>query len=155
MTELNCENVCLSAMALLDGHQAPLSPESIESHLAQCQNCREEVAQLGALTELLSAQKRRDYTEDVWPAIRPAINQELGADLAGAAARPSGRASSTTLPFVFLGVLLLSFKLAEMLPQADLGLIFKLVPVLLVLAVFGYLKENPFRINASLRLEGE
>ena len=152
MTELNCENVCLAAMAMMDGDEAPLSTEAIENHLASCPDCREEVAQLRGLTELLSAQKRRDYTEDVWPAIRPLINEGLDAGVA----RQSGKTSAAAaLAFAVLGVLLLCYKLAEMVPQADPGPLFKLVPVLLVLGVFGFLKENPFKINTSLRLEGE
>ena len=152
MNELNCENVCVAAMALLDGQQAPLTTEVIENHLASCSSCREEVAQLRALTELLSGQKRRDYTDNVWPAIRQVINEGLDAEVAR---QPEKTSSATTFAFVILGVLLLSYKLAEMVPEAELGLLFKLVPVLLVLGVFGYLKENPFKINASLRLEGE
>jgi hypothetical protein len=56
---------------------------------------------------------------------------------------------------VFLGVLLLGYRLAEMIPDRDFGLVFKLVPVLLVIAAFSYLRENPFKINTELRLEGE
>lgn len=152
MTEVNCENVCLAAMAMMDGARAPLSAEAIENHLASCAGCREEVAQLRALTESLSAQKRRHYTEDVWPAIGPVIGEGLG-DVSGAPEKTSSSAGS--IAFVILGVLLLSYKLAAMVPQAELGLLFKLVPVLLMIGVFGYLKENPFKINASLRLEGE
>jgi hypothetical protein len=52
-----------------------------------------------------------------------------------------------------LGLLLLGYKLIEMIPDRDFGLLFKLVPILLTVVVFGYLKENPFKINPELRGE--
>jgi hypothetical protein len=33
--------------------------------------------------------------------------------------------------------------------------VYKLLPLLLVTAVFVYLKQNPFKINTQLKLEGE
>jgi hypothetical protein len=42
-----------------------------------------------------------------------------------------------------------------MVPDRDFGFLFKLLPVLLVIAAFSYLRENPFKINTELRLEGE
>jgi hypothetical protein len=56
---------------------------------------------------------------------------------------------------MFLGALLLGYRLLELLPDRDFSFLFKFVPVLLVIAAFGYLKENPFKINAELSLEGE
>ena len=148
MNELNCENVCLAAMAMMDGVEAPLAAEAIENHLASCPACRGEVEQLQALAGLLDVQERRKQVADVWPII--------SAQLADNAPRKARNASGAAArAFVFLGLLLIGYKLVEMVPEADLGLLFKLVPVLLVIAVFGYLKENPFKINASLRLEGE
>ncbi|CAN5768081.1 hypothetical protein BH20ACI3_BH20ACI3_22280 [soil metagenome] len=41
-----------------------------------------------------------------------------------------------------------------MIPDRHLGLLFKLVPILLVIAAFSYLRENPFKINFELTLEG-
>jgi len=42
-----------------------------------------------------------------------------------------------------------------MIPDRDFGLLFKLLPVVLVIAAFTYLKENPFKIHSELSLEGE
>jgi hypothetical protein len=42
-----------------------------------------------------------------------------------------------------------------MVPDRSPGWSFKLVPLLLAVAAFVYLRENPFKINAELRLEGE
>jgi hypothetical protein len=51
-------------------------------------------------------------------------------------------------------LLLLGYRLVEMIPDRHLGLLFKLVPILLVIAAFSYLRENPFKINSQLTLEG-
>jgi hypothetical protein len=151
MTELNCENVCLAVMATMDGVRSPLPNEVIENHLASCSGCLAEVKELKELARVLAAQGRRQHGADVWPMISERI-----ADLADSEPLQAGKASGAAArAFVILGVMLISYKFAEMIPEADLGLLFKLVPVLLVLAVFGYLKENPFKLNASLRLEGE
>lgn len=154
MTELNCENVCLAAMAMMDGAQAALTAEAIEKHLASCPGCREEVEQFKALAGLLDAQERREQVAEVWPMISTRL-AELPTSMAGGPRKAQNASGAAARAFVLLGLLLLGYKLAEMIPEADLGLVFKLVPLLLVIAVFSYLKENPFKINASLRLEGE
>lgn len=145
MTEINCESVSLAAMATLDGRQAELSGEMIERHLANCPVCRDEVAELSALNVLLGAQKRREQSADVWPMVREQVT----------VAAPRKTTSPAWLPFIVLAVLLLGYEVIEIIPKADLGMVFKVVPVLIVLAVFMYVKENPFKINAQLRLEGE
>ena len=56
---------------------------------------------------------------------------------------------------MLLGVLLFGYRIVELIPDRDFGLLFKLVPVLFVIATFSYLRENPFKINSDLKLEGE
>jgi len=46
MTKLNCESVCMAAMAIADSYQSELSSDQIEAHLAECTDCRHEVGQL-------------------------------------------------------------------------------------------------------------
>lgn len=141
MTELNCESVCMAAMAMADGYQVEMSAEQIDAHLAGCADCRQELGQLRTLATLLAGQKRRQRSEDIWAGLvrrLPDVPEHT---------------SKTWQPFALLGVLLLGYKLAEMLLERDFGLLFKLVPVVLIVAAFGYLKENPFKINAELRLE--
>jgi predicted anti-sigma-YlaC factor YlaD len=144
MSELNCEMVCLAAMVILDGREAELSAEAIEKHLTNCPACRDEVEQMTALETLLESQKRREQAADVWPTIREVV-----------VSSPRKETSRAWVPFVVLGVLLLGYRLIELIPKANLGMIFKVVPILIVIAVFMYVKENPFKINAQLRLEGE
>ena len=145
MTKVDCESVCRSAMATEDGYQSELSSDQIEAHLAGCFDCRREIGEQQALSRLLDAQERRQRTESVW--------RQVERRLPDAAPTPS--TSQVVYPFLFLGVLLLGYRLAEMIPDRDFGLVFKLVPVLLVIAAFSYLRENPFKINTELRLEGE
>ena len=44
-------------------------------------------------------------------------------------------------------------QLLEMLPAEEFGFLFKLVPLIFVFGLFGFLKENPFKINTRLTLE--
>jgi predicted anti-sigma-YlaC factor YlaD len=145
MTELNCESVCMAAMATTDGYQSALSPDEIKTHIENCPDCRQEFAQLRALSSLLDTQKRRQQVANTWTGIEarlPALPAEQSAS-------PQWRT------FLLLGVLLVGYRLVEMLPDRDLAWFFKLLPVILVVAAFVYLRENPFKINAELRLEGE
>ena len=145
MIEASCESVCLATMATLDGREAELTHEIIENHLANCPRCREEVKQMRAVNQLLAAQQRREQTADVWPAVRSRLTVQ----------DPQKTTSSTWLPFMVLGLLLFGYWLLELISQLDLGMMFKVIPVLIVIAIFIYVKENPFKINAQLRLEGE
>lgn len=144
MTELNCENVCMAAMAIADGYQPELSSERIEAHLAHCADCRREVGQLRALSSLLDTQERRQQTGDVWNRIEWRLPD----------ASTIRGTSQVPYPYMLLGVLLLGYRLVEMIPDRHFGLLFKLVPILVVIAAFSYLRENPFKINSELRLEG-
>ncbi len=56
-------------------------------------------------------------------------------------------------PFLLLGVFLIAYKLVERLSTLDFGWSLKLVPLIFVVALFGFLKENPFKINTELALE--
>ena len=145
MTKSNCETVCIAAMAMADGYQSELSSRQIEAHLASCAGCRREVGQLRELSTLLDAQQRRQRIENVWNRVEGRLSD-------ASSARSTSRAWHL---FMLLGVLLLGYRIVEMVPDRDFGFLFKLVPVLLVIAAFGYLKENPFKIESELRLEGE
>ena len=145
MTKLNCETVCMAAMAMADGYVSELSSDQIEAHPADCSDCRREVGQLRALSSLLDAQERRPRTENVWKLVERRLPD----------AAPAQSPSQAWRPFLLLSMLLLGYRIVEMIPDRDFGFLFKLVPVLFVIAAFSYLKENPFKINSELRLEGE
>ncbi|MGH9904876.1 MAG: hypothetical protein ACRD8U_04725 [Pyrinomonadaceae bacterium] len=145
MAELNCEIVCMAAMAIADGYQPELSSDQIETHLASCVQCRSEVGEQQALSSLLDAQKRRLRAENVWRQVELRLPETS----------TTQSTSQGWHALMLLGGLLLTYRIAEMIPDRDFGLVFKLVPVLLVIAAFTYLRENPFTINTELRLEGE
>jgi predicted anti-sigma-YlaC factor YlaD len=137
---MNCEDILIQKSALLDGESADLSAEEINAHLETCENCRQEIEQMENAIFLLERQERRAPEADLWSAIEKRI--------------PAETANETNWqPFILLGVFLVVYKLVEMLPERDFGLALKIVPFVLVAVVFGFLKENPFKINTELILE--
>ena len=140
MTELSCEDVQISQMAVADGEVPEFSKEQIALHLATCANCQHELKQLQALNQVLAGQTLSEPRVDVWPAIENRIAQSKSAVLGWK-------------PFALIGVLLVIYKLFEMVPDRDPGLAFKLVPLVIVVLLFILIKENPFRINTELVLE--
>jgi len=135
----------MAAMAIADGYQSELSSDQIEAHLADCSGCRHELGQLRLLFTLLDAQERRQRTENVWTLVERRLPD----------AAPAQSTSRAWHPFMILGVLLLGYRIVEMVPERDFGLLFKLIPVVLVIGAFTYLRENPFKIDSELSLEGE
>lgn len=145
MKEKKCETVLIAAMAAADGHRAWLETAEIEAHLAVCSDCRSELEVIGGLVTLLDSRKRRQSDEDLWSAVEPRLlghSERLPAD-------------GNLRMWAPIGLILLSYKLIEQIPDRHLALVYKLLPLLLVIAVFVYLKQNPFKINAELKLEGE
>ncbi len=138
MNKINCEDVLMAMMARLDGEGAEVSAERATLHLAECAGCRQEFEQMQVTDNLLKRQSRREQTADLWSAIEPQLKTET---------QPNRQ------PFVFLGIFLVVYKLLELLPEDAFGLWFKLVPLVFVIALFGFLKENPFKINTELILE--
>ena len=142
MTEINCESVSMAAMAIADGYESALSADEIKAHIENCSDCRQEITELQALSSLLDAQKRQQQVADTWTSIEARL--------------PTVPVEHThSRPLVILGVLLLGYRLVELLPDRDLVWLFKLLPVIFIVAAFSYLRENPFKINAELRFEGE
>lgn len=146
MADVNCENVCIAVMAIADGEKPPLHANQVEAHLVNCANCRLEIEHLRVMTTLLDSQQRRGPQENIWPLVDRRLNTM--------ATTSKSRLGSRS--FLFLGLLLFGYKVIILtLPERDPGIWFKLLPALFVIAVFIYLKENPFKINCELKLEGE
>ncbi len=142
MKNMNCEDILIQKMALIDGEKIGFSDEQIAAHLATCENCRQQSEQLQNTVGLLNRQKRREQGADLWSAIEKQINAE-----------PEATFKIKWQMFVLLGVLLAVYKFVEMVPERDFGWALKFVPFVLIAALFGFLKENPFRINTELILE--
>lgn len=145
MNTLNCEAVRMALSAAADGYSGSLEPAQLKDHLAQCDVCRRDGEQLGGLMRLLDAQKRRASNDQLWSAIEARLP-----------AQPRAASASRDLRLLVpTGIVLLAYKLFEQLAAHNTGVPVKLVPLLLVIAVFALLKENPFKINAELQLKGE
>ena len=140
MKELSCEDVLIAQMATADGEESGLSKELLAAHVAGCANCRQELEQSQALDQVLAGRTLAGPRVDLWPAIQNRI------------AKPA-RPVVGWQPFALIGLLLVTYKLLEMLPARDPGIAIKLVPLVIVALLFVLIKENPFRINTELVLE--
>ncbi len=141
MNQVSCESVRLAAMAVADGEKPLIPLNEIELHLAQCDLCRSEVEQLITFIDLLNAQCRRERTESVWGRV---------AERLGRGERT--RAASDHWPwFLLLGSFLAGYRLVVAASDWEPGLWFKLAPALLAIAVFAFLRENPFKVNSQLQ----
>ena len=140
MKELSCDDMLMAQVAAADGEEIGFPQEQLAAHLAGCANCQHELKQLQTVDQLLTGQTLSESHVDLWPVIEQRIT-------------PRARPVLSWRPFALIGLLLLIFKLLEMLPERDLGLAFKLVPLVIVALLFVLIKENPFRINTELVLE--
>jgi len=140
MKEITCEDVLMSQMATADGEQPEFSMQQLSTHIATCANCQHELKQSQVLDQLLAGHTLSEARVELWPAIENRIAK---------------RSSSAFhwRPFALIGLLLVVYKLLEMLPARDLGMAFKLVPLVIVVLLFVFIRENPFRINTELVLE--
>lgn len=138
MKELTCEDVLMAQMAASDGEESGFSKQQLSAHVAGCTNCQHELKQLQVLDQLFTGQTLSESRVDLWPAIEKGI-----------AKRPT----LSWRPFALIGLLLVIYKLLEMLPARDPGMAFKLVPLVIVVLLFVFIRENPFRINTELVLE--
>ncbi len=140
MKELSCEDVLIAQMAATDGEEPGFSKEQLTAHVTGCANCQNELKQLLALDRVLASQTLAEQHVNLWPEIEDRI------------AKPAGSVLGWR-PFALIGLLLIIYKLLEMLPARDPGLVFKLVPLVIVTLLFVFIKENPFRINTELVME--
>jgi hypothetical protein len=136
MKELTCEDVMIAQMAAADGEEPGLSKELLTAHIDACANCQHELKQSQALENVLAGHTLSEQRVDLWPVIENRIGKRLGWQ-----------------PFALIGLLLVVYKLLEMIPARDPGLVFKLVPLAIVVLLFILIRENPFRINTELVLE--
>jgi len=145
MNKNYCEKIRISAMAILDGEEPKLSTEKINEHLQSCADCRHELEQQKQIVNLLGEQKRRSFTEDVCSRIAAAIRESEAKRYAG----------QRLWPFVVLGLILLTYKIIEVLPGVTAGLFIKSMPLVVIIVFFSLLKQNPFKLNQNLRLQGD
>ena len=140
-----CEKIRLSAMAIQDGEVPPLSVKELDEHLKFCADCSRELEQQKIVIGLLGEQSRRFITEDVCSRVAGTIGQSR--------VKLKGRQELGL--FIVLGLILLVYKVIEVLPDFTPGLIVKTMPFVPVFVFFVLLKENPFKVNQNLKLEGD
>jgi predicted anti-sigma-YlaC factor YlaD len=58
MKDMNCEEILIQKMALLDGEKTDAPPAEIDAHLAACETCRRETARLENVASLFERQQR-------------------------------------------------------------------------------------------------
>lgn len=131
--------------AMRDGHRGSLDAAQLEDHISTCDDCRSNVERLGELMQLLDGQKRQVLTGQLWSSIEGRLPERSR----------SANSSRDLRLLVPIGAVLLAYKLFEQLADGNTALLIKIVPLLLVIVVFGVLKENPFRINPELGVKGE
>ena len=136
MSTMDCESVRQAAMALADGETSPLNAGQIQSHLADCPECRRAVEELGSLTRALAARSRREPTLDLWPRIRTRLDRPLSYRLAGR--------------FALLVAALLLARGIVLVTAEPVEWIVRGVALLLVGGWFLLLRENPFTIHSHL-----
>jgi predicted anti-sigma-YlaC factor YlaD len=136
MKEIACEKVLIAKMAEADGERADLSKEDLDLHLSSCEKCRTEIARLHDIDAILQRSSRAETSVELWPTVSERLDQPI-----------------TWQPFAVAVLLLLAFKLFEMVPQEDPGILIKAAPLVIFGALMLLLKENPFKINSELILE--
>lgn len=125
-----CETVRLSAMAIGDGEVPPMPEGEVKAHLSGCEECRREVEMMEGSRDLLMPVRRRTVEADLWPRIEGRLRSRKG----------------VFVPFLLL---LVGYRILEVLPDLDLGLIVKVLPLLLAVSLFAVLKENPFVLRGA------
>ena len=139
-----CEETVFSVMAEMDGETPILSPEQTARHVTGCERCRAEIERQKAAVNLLQRQKRQPpSTIDLWLEVEKRIRDQ-----------PISEPVRARYFFFLLGAILVVYKLFEMIPAQDWGFWFKLAPLVFVAALFYFFRENPFKINTELKLEG-
>jgi anti-sigma factor RsiW len=124
-------------LAEMDGEETEISAGQKTLHLAECAHCRREFEQLQNTDDLLKRQAPREPDADLWAAIEARI-------------QPKPAPEKGWRIFPVLVAFLVACKLLEMLPAQDFGWWLRLAALIFVAGLFGFLRENPFKINNEL-----
>jgi predicted anti-sigma-YlaC factor YlaD len=141
MNQVSCESVRLAAMAVADDEKPLIPAPDVELHLAQCDRCRGDVELLKAFIELLNGQRRRERAESVWERVAESLRHS-----------DKARTAPDHWPwFLLLGLLLAGYRVIVAMSDWEPNILIKLATVLLAVAVFVFLRENPFKVNPGLQ----
>jgi len=142
MNRSECENVMYAALARMDGEQPQLCEKETLDHLANCQSCRDELAELTSVLQPLNEQKRRVFSHDLWSDVEAAL-------VSPAQALPDYK---YIVMFSIFGMILLVAKVLEVSPGIAPGPMIKLISIVVTIVFFCLLKQNPFQIREDLML---
>lgn len=145
MKRVDCEQIRIASTARDDGYVSAIPDEQIDEHLAECEDCRKELEGIRMMWAFLESHQRQHPTEDLWETVSSRLVNTS----------PTHISAKGWYPFLALAMILIAHRLFDLIPDRDPGVLFKLLPVLFVVVVFSYLRENPFKINVALKLEGE
>lgn len=140
MSEIECEKIQLAIMAGIDSEASLVSVERIGFHLNACDGCRKQMEEMKTTDQLFERQERLEQDADLWPGIQNQIVVR--------------RHSKTSWqPFLVVSLLLVAYKLFEMLSHEPPAFAFKLLPLAILIGLFVAIRENPFKVNSELILE--
>lgn len=142
MSAKKCEQYVISAMAMADGEEGTLDAAAVKAHLAQCPDCRREMAGFERLGATLSGLGVAPQPGDAWPGVGVSLHRE---------APSRGR----LVGIVALAALLPVYKLTDVIAGLPAVHLSKLLPVALALLLFAVFRENPFAIKPAIQPDGD
>lgn len=135
-----CDEVRLAALAHLDGEPARLTADDVAAHTAGCGPCRAAIAGLTTLHRALEHENYERLDIDLWPDVR----QRLGS--------ASSYRGAEVAAFLGLTAVLVAWRLAQLLLDWPAPVVNSIVPLVLIVAVVGWITGDPFAIRSSTQL---
>jgi hypothetical protein len=132
----SCNEIRLAALARLDGEETEIPLDRVEAHVAHCVSCRAAIAGLRALHADLARVDFERLDADLWVGLQPRIAE---------AAHPRGRRELAAV--LGLSVVLVAWRLAQLLLDLPAPVVNSIVPLALVVAVLRWLTGDPFAIQ--------
>jgi anti-sigma factor RsiW len=137
MTEHDCEQVLVSALALSEG-ETPVLPQAIlERHLDTCDACRRELAAHEATGTLFKSALRKSFQRHLWPAIVLHL-------------RPHGTRAGMTGVLGIAAVAACVLRGGILAWSPMLGWLGSAATIIVLSAAFLILRENPFSLPEGL-----
>ncbi|HUF26026.1 MAG TPA: zf-HC2 domain-containing protein [Gemmatimonadaceae bacterium] len=140
----SCDEVRMAALAALDGERAGLTSHDVEAHLADCVSCRTALAGLATLHADLGRVDYERLDVDLWPVLERRVAVDVP--------HRAGRGDSTRREvgaILGLTVVLVAWRLAQLLLDLPAPVVNSVVPLALVVFVLRWLTGDPFAIRLS------
>ena len=132
-----CDEVRMAALAHLDGEPARLTSADVIAHIGGCLSCQAALADLTTLHDALEHEDYERLSVDLWPT----IGQRLGS--------ASGYRGAEIAAFLGLTVVLVAWRLAQLLLDWPAPVVNSIVPLVLIVVVIGWIIGDPFAIRSS------